>query len=147
MAEDAGNGGQAIIRASVVPGRGKCRLAHGLRPKLYRTKHDLVEVLRQEQDLRLEFKRRGSQLVGEGKPSDHWERYFLMEHYGVPTRLLDLSDGALPLRCTSPCGLRKKRPRRRRLHARSVVAEQARVQGTADCEGGAFQRLGHAGLG
>jgi len=29
-----------------------------LRPKLYRTKHDLVEVLRQEQDLRLEFKRR-----------------------------------------------------------------------------------------
>jgi hypothetical protein len=66
-----------------------------LRPKLYRTKHDLVEVLRQEQDLRLEFKRRGSQLVGEGKPSDHWERYFLMEHYGVPTRLLDWSDGAL----------------------------------------------------
>src|ERR1017187_1472298 len=66
-----------------------------LKPKLYRTKHDLNEVLRQEQDLRLEFKRRGSQLAGEGKPSDHWERYFLMEHYGVPTRLLDWSDGAL----------------------------------------------------
>ena len=66
-----------------------------LRPKLYRTKHDLIEVLRQEQDLRLEFKRRGSQLVGESKPADHWERYFLMEHYGVPTRLLDWSDGAL----------------------------------------------------
>src|ERR1035441_9477027 len=45
-----------------------------LKPKLYRTKHDLNEVLRQEQDLRLEFKRRGSQLAGEGKPSDHWER-------------------------------------------------------------------------
>ena len=66
-----------------------------LRPKLYRTKHDLIEVLRQEQDLRLEFKRRGSQLVGESKPADHWKRYFLMEHYGVPTRLLDWSDGAL----------------------------------------------------
>jgi hypothetical protein len=66
-----------------------------LTPKLYRTKHRLKEVLRQEQDLRLEFKRRGSQLAGEGKPSDHWERYFLMEHYGVPTRLLDWSDGAL----------------------------------------------------
>ena len=66
-----------------------------LRPKLYRTNHDLIEVLRQEQDLRLEFKRRGTQLVGEGKPSDHGERYFLMEHYGVPTRLLDWSDGAL----------------------------------------------------
>src|ERR1039458_7312462 len=46
-----------------------------LRPKLYRTKHKLKEVLRQEQDLRLEFKRRGAQFVGEGKPSDHWERY------------------------------------------------------------------------
>jgi hypothetical protein len=66
-----------------------------LKPKLYRTKHKLKEVLRQEQDLRLEFKRRGSQLAGEGKPSDHWERYFLMEHYGGPTRLLDWSDGAL----------------------------------------------------
>src|SRR5271165_1948883 len=66
-----------------------------LKPKLYRTKHKLKEVLRQEQDLRLEFKRRGSQLAGEGKPTDHWERYFLMEHYGVPTRLLDWSDGAL----------------------------------------------------
>jgi hypothetical protein len=67
-----------------------------LKPKLYRTKpnkYKLKEILRQEQDLRL--KRRGSQLAGEGKPSDHWERYFLMEHYGVPTRLLDWSDGAL----------------------------------------------------
>jgi len=66
-----------------------------LNPKLYRTKHKLNEVLRQEQDLRLEFRRRGSQFAGEGKPSDHWEWYFLMEHYGVPTRLLDWSDGAL----------------------------------------------------
>ena len=66
-----------------------------LKPKIYRTKHKLKEVLRQEQDLRLEFKRRGSQLAGESKPADHWERYFLMEHYGVPTRLLDWSDGAL----------------------------------------------------
>jgi hypothetical protein len=42
-----------------------------LKPKLYRTKRNkykLKEVLRQEQDLRLEFKRRGSQLAGEGKP-------------------------------------------------------------------------------
>jgi hypothetical protein len=66
-----------------------------LKPKLYRTNHRLKEVLRQEQDLRLEFRRRGSQFAGEGKPSDHWEWYFLMEHYGVPTRLLDWSDGAL----------------------------------------------------
>ncbi len=66
-----------------------------LRPRLYRTKRKPKDVLCEEQELRLEFKRRGSQLAGEGKPSDHWERYFLMEHYGVPTRLLDWSDGAL----------------------------------------------------
>jgi hypothetical protein len=66
-----------------------------LKPKLFRTKYGLKDVLRQEQDLRLEFKRRGSQFIGEGKPSDHWEWYFLMQHYGVATRLLDWSDGAL----------------------------------------------------
>ena len=66
-----------------------------LKPKLYRTKYKLKEVLRQEQDLRLEFRRRGSQFIGDGRPTDHWEWYFLMQHYGVPTRLLDWSDGAL----------------------------------------------------
>jgi len=66
-----------------------------LKPKLYRSKEGRVKLLRQEQDLRMEFRRRGSQFLGEGKPSDHWEWYFLMQHYGVPTRLLDWSDGAL----------------------------------------------------
>lgn len=33
--------------------------------------------------------------MSETRPSDDWERYFLMQHYGVPTRLLDWSDGAL----------------------------------------------------
>jgi len=66
-----------------------------LKPKLFRTTHQLKAILRQEQDLRLEFKRRGSQFAGDARPSDHWEWYFLMQHYGVPTRLLDWSDGAL----------------------------------------------------
>jgi hypothetical protein len=70
-------------------------LANRIETKTYRTDHKLKDVLRQEQDLRLEFRRRGSQLIGEGKPADHWERYFLMQHYGVPTRLLDWTDGAL----------------------------------------------------
>jgi hypothetical protein len=66
-----------------------------LRPKLYRTNAKIKAILRQEQDLRLEFKRRGSQFASDARPSDHWEWYFLMQHYGVPTRLLDWSDGAL----------------------------------------------------
>src|SRR6516164_9147939 len=44
--------------------------------------------------LRTEFKRRGGQLTAE-KPADRWEWYFLMQHYGAPTRLLDWTDGAL----------------------------------------------------
>lgn len=66
-----------------------------LRPKLFRAKHKIKAILRQEQDLRLEFKRRGSQFARDARPSDHWEWYFLIQHYGVPTRLLDWSDGAL----------------------------------------------------
>src|SRR6266436_9879024 len=31
----------------------------------------------------------------ERRPSDKWEWYFLMQHYGSPTRLLDWSDAAL----------------------------------------------------
>jgi hypothetical protein len=28
-------------------------------------------------------------------PRNEWEWYFLMQHYGTPTRLLDRADGAL----------------------------------------------------
>src|ERR1017187_4766696 len=38
--------------------------------------------------------RRGMQMTGQ-PPSSNWEWYFLMQHYGVPTRLLDWTDGAL----------------------------------------------------
>ena len=60
-----------------------------LRPKLYRSRYDIKEILALEQDLRLEFRRRGAQFIEALRPSDHWEWYFLMQHYGVPTRLLD----------------------------------------------------------
>jgi len=55
----------------------------------------MEDLLHEEQELRLEFRRCGGQLVSERQPVDKWEWYFLMRHYGVPTRLLDWTDGCL----------------------------------------------------
>jgi len=66
-----------------------------LQPRLYRERGKLKDILYEERELRLEFWRRGVQLIAEQRPADKWERYFLMQHYGVPSRLLDWSDGSL----------------------------------------------------
>jgi hypothetical protein len=73
-----------------------------LQPGLYRPRDSgkrksVTRLLELESDLYDEFRRCATQLsdtrseVGEGD----WESYFLMQHHGVPTRLLDWSDGAL----------------------------------------------------
>jgi hypothetical protein len=59
-------------------------------PNIYR-----LELEDNESSIRSSFKRRGTLLVSERLPSTDWEWYFLMQHYGAPTRLLDWSDGAL----------------------------------------------------
>ena len=66
-----------------------------LQPKLYRNSVDIKKILLHEQEMRVEFRRRGAQLITERQPIDKWEWYFLMQHYKAPTRLLDWSDGAL----------------------------------------------------
>jgi FRG domain len=66
-----------------------------LQPKLYRNAYESKVILDLEAEMRVEFRRRGAQLITERTPIDKWEWYFLMQHYGAPTRLLDWSDAAL----------------------------------------------------
>lgn len=71
-----------------------------LHPQLYRysdgkpAKESIRALLKQENTYCESFKKWGFQFC-ENPPDDDWEWYFLMQHHGVPTRLLDWSDGAL----------------------------------------------------
>ncbi len=79
-----------------------------LRPDLYRPRRDprdggdlplkpIADLLKVENDLYEDFQRCAVQLSDEKKEDEDWEwdSYFLMQHHGGPTRLLDWSDGAL----------------------------------------------------
>jgi len=62
-------------------------------PSLYRSEAGREKY--SDPEVRTEFKRRALPLVAERPPRDDWEWYFLMQHYGAPTRLLDWTDSAL----------------------------------------------------
>ena len=73
-----------------------------LEPCLYRQRRSglrksVVKLLEIENDLYEEFRRCAMQLALSDVSSidDEWDSYFLMQHHGAPTRLLDWSDGAL----------------------------------------------------
>jgi len=73
--------------------------ASTLQPKLYRHLPEEVRIvsdalLRKENDFHNEFQRCGAQLY-DHEDVDDWDWYFLMQHHGAPTRLMDWSDGAL----------------------------------------------------
>lgn len=70
--------------------RGQSDATWSLTPSLYRA--DLTD---EENVLRLEFKRKGLQMVDSRSARDDWDWYFLMQHYRCPTRLLDWTDSAL----------------------------------------------------
>lgn len=60
-------------------------------PKRYRKEFKGAD----ENEIRQEFQSRALQLTQGRLPADKWEWYFLMQHYGAPTRLLDWTDNPL----------------------------------------------------
>src|SRR3984957_16549451 len=78
--------------------RGQKRAEWGLLPGLYRLRSTFKQILDDqiEDEIREDFIVRAP-IFSEYKPAgdDDWEWYFLMQHYGAPTRLLDWTQGAL----------------------------------------------------
>lgn len=71
--------------------RGQDDARKDLRPNIYRAQRDDET----EDELRWEFQRRFRQFPMTHPPTTDWEQYFVMQHYGIPTRLLDWTQGAL----------------------------------------------------
>jgi hypothetical protein len=71
--------------------RGQRSATWDLRPRIYRD--DYANAL--ESEIRLEFEGNGLQLASTNQNRTKWEWYFLMQHYGAPTRLLDWTGNPL----------------------------------------------------
>lgn len=71
--------------------RGHQDAAWKLTPRLYRQPFAGAE----ESEIRQEFQRRAPLSIPGRLPINKWEWYFLMQHYGAPTRLLDWTENPL----------------------------------------------------
>jgi hypothetical protein len=71
--------------------RGQSNIEFGLVPKIWRKEYNEAD----EAEMRLEFESVGQQFIKPGITFDRWQWYFLMQHYGAPTRLLDWTSNPL----------------------------------------------------
>jgi len=74
--------------------RGQNEASWDLVPTLYRDVPPARGIRALEDEIRQEFEVRAPGLTEE-RPRNLWEWYFLMQHSGAPTRLLDWTEGAL----------------------------------------------------
>jgi len=74
--------------------RGHHKAFWTLQPRLYRELDSSDDAREADDEIREDFIKRAPSLT-DRKPENPWEWYFLMQHYGAPTRLLDWTEGAL----------------------------------------------------
>lgn len=71
--------------------RGIANHTYGLEPSLYRKATNAIV----EKQLLNRFKAKSLPFIDDKSSKSYWEWLFIMQHYGVPTRLLDWSESAL----------------------------------------------------
>ena len=128
---------------------------HTLQPSLYRrlTIHEPAKIIDTEKRLITRFRQRSLPWWPEGYPQDDWEHLFAMQHFGVPTRLLDWSENALaglyfagdydPRGCAhaddcvptlwvlNPIELNKQNPRRSGMQSEILTSSDEDISGWA----------------
>lgn len=72
--------------------RGQSSDRHTLLPKLMRDNKPANDVFDRERRLLARFRQRSMAYWPAGYPQNDWEHLFAMQHFGIPTRLLDWSE-------------------------------------------------------
>ena len=72
--------------------RGVANAQYSLVPKLMRDGKAIEEILERVGRLLTRFRQRSMAYWPSGYPQNDWEHLFAMQHYGMPTRLLDWSE-------------------------------------------------------